>query len=52
MLRTPGPWLAVLVASLVMLPVLRWNALHDWSSFRFQLEHGLGQSGGRRGVAP
>ena len=42
LLRTPGPWLAVLAASLVMLPVLRWNALHDWSSFRFQLEHGLG----------
>jgi FtsH-binding integral membrane protein len=41
-LRTPGPWLAVLVAALVMLPVLRWNAQHDWSSFRFQLEHGLG----------
>jgi 4-amino-4-deoxy-L-arabinose transferase-like glycosyltransferase len=41
-LRTAGPWAAVLVASLVMWPVLYWNALHDWSSFRFQLEHGLG----------
>jgi len=42
LLRTPGPYAAVLLASLVLLPVLRWNALHDWSSFRFQLEHGLG----------
>jgi hypothetical protein len=25
-----------------MWPVLHWNALHEWSSFRFQLEHGLG----------
>lgn len=42
----PGPYLAVAAASLVMLPVLWWNAGHDWISFRFQLEHGLG-SGGR-----
>lgn len=38
----PGPWLAVAVASLVMLPVLWWNAQHDWIAFRFQLGHGLG----------
>jgi 4-amino-4-deoxy-L-arabinose transferase-like glycosyltransferase len=41
-LREPGPWLAVLVASLVMLPVLHWNRDHDWITFRFQLSHGLG----------
>ena len=52
LLRTPGPWLAVLVASLVMLPVLRWNALHDWSSFRFQLEHGLGNPVGGAAWTP
>ena len=39
---TPGPYLAVVVASLVMIPVLSWNAQHDWISFRFQLAHGLG----------
>lgn len=39
---TPGPYLAVVLASLVMVPVLRWNAQHDWASFRFQLAHGLG----------
>lgn len=41
-LREPGPWLAVGVASLVMVPVLLWNASHDWIAFRFQLGHGLG----------
>ena len=42
--RGPGPWLAVAVASLVMVPVLLWNAQHDWIAFRFQLGHGLGVS--------
>lgn len=41
-LRSPGPWLAVGLASLVMAPVLFWNAHHGWISFRFQLGHGLG----------
>ena len=40
--REPGPWIAVVVASLVMVPVLLWNAQHDWIAFRFQLGHGLG----------
>ena len=40
-LKRPGPWVAVALASLVMLPVLRWNAQHEWISFRFQLNHGL-----------
>ena len=37
-----GPYLAVLVAALVLVPTLWWNATHDWVSFRFQLGHGLG----------
>ncbi len=41
-LRKPGPYVAVFVASLVMLPVLLWNANHEWIAFRFQLGHGLG----------
>ncbi len=41
-LKQPGPYVAVLVASLVMLPVLQWNAQHEWIAFRFQLGHGLG----------
>lgn len=40
-LRTPGPWLAVLVAALLISPVLCWNATHDWISFRYQLGHGF-----------
>ncbi|MFM2139875.1 MAG: hypothetical protein RLZZ25_140 [Gemmatimonadota bacterium] len=41
-LRERGPWLAVGVASLVMVPVLLWNASHEWIAFRFQLGHGFG----------
>jgi hypothetical protein len=33
---------ACVLATLVFLPVLQWNAAHDWISFRFQLQHGLG----------
>jgi 4-amino-4-deoxy-L-arabinose transferase-like glycosyltransferase len=44
-LATAGPWLAVAVASLVMSPVLVWNAQHDWISFRFQFQHGFGADG-------
>ncbi|MBX3174314.1 MAG: glycosyltransferase family 39 protein [Gemmatimonadaceae bacterium] len=40
----PGPYLAVATASMVLLPVLLWNAQHDWISFRFQLAHGLGST--------
>lgn len=35
-LRSPYPWLALLIAVLVASPVLIWNAAHDWASFRFQ----------------
>ena len=40
--REPGPWIAVVVASLVLAPNLWWNAAHDWASFACQLGHGLG----------
>jgi len=43
---TPGPYVAVVLASVVMVPVLLWNAQHDWASFRFQLAHGLTPSRG------
>jgi 4-amino-4-deoxy-L-arabinose transferase-like glycosyltransferase len=35
-LRSPYPWLAALIAIALFLPVLIWNAGHDWASFRFQ----------------
>lgn len=40
--KRPGPYLAVAIASVVMLPVLHWNSQHEWIAFRFQLGHGLG----------
>jgi 4-amino-4-deoxy-L-arabinose transferase-like glycosyltransferase len=36
-LRSPYPYLAALIAVSLFLPVLIWNAEHDWASFRFQL---------------
>ena len=36
-LSSPYPWAAVLIAVVLFLPVLIWNAGHDWASFRFQL---------------
>jgi 4-amino-4-deoxy-L-arabinose transferase-like glycosyltransferase len=35
-LLTPYPWLAALIAVVLFLPVLVWNAGHDWATFRFQ----------------
>src|SRR5258705_7788716 len=35
-LLSPYPWLAALIAVVLFLPVLVWNAQHDWASFRFQ----------------
>ncbi len=32
----PQPWLGLLIAVLLFLPVLIWNAQNDWASFAFQ----------------
>jgi 4-amino-4-deoxy-L-arabinose transferase-like glycosyltransferase len=40
-LRESGPYVACVIAALVFLPVLIWNARHDWISFVFQVRHGL-----------
>ena len=45
-LREPGPYIGILVAIAVFLPVFVWNARHGWLSFTFQLQHGLSGSGG------
>jgi hypothetical protein len=37
-LSSPYPWLAALIALVMFSPVLYWNAIHDWASFRFQLD--------------
>ncbi len=36
-------YLALILALIVFSPVLIWNYQHDWSSFRFQLHHGIAQ---------
>jgi undecaprenyl-diphosphatase len=45
-----GPYVACLVAALVFLPVLMWNARHGWISMAYQLEHGLGEAITLRGA--
>jgi 4-amino-4-deoxy-L-arabinose transferase-like glycosyltransferase len=42
-LRTPQPYAAGLLAVLMFVPVIVWNAQHNWASFVFQ--------GGRAGVS-
>jgi 4-amino-4-deoxy-L-arabinose transferase-like glycosyltransferase len=42
LLRRAAPWLALLLAVVLVLPVFIWNAQHDWASFRYQLHHGAG----------
>jgi 4-amino-4-deoxy-L-arabinose transferase-like glycosyltransferase len=37
-LRSPCLWLGIVLAALVFSPVLYWNAVHDWASFRFQFD--------------
>lgn len=37
-LSSPYPWLAALIAVVIFSPVLYWNAIHDWASFRFQFD--------------
>jgi 4-amino-4-deoxy-L-arabinose transferase-like glycosyltransferase len=41
-LAEPGPYVATAISLLVFLPVVIWNARHEWASFAFQLQHGLG----------
>jgi hypothetical protein len=43
-----GAWLTALLGVLLFLPVVLWNATHDWVGFAFQLKHGLGGQGGWR----
>lgn len=45
-LADPGPYVACIVATLVFVPVLLWNARHGWISFAFQVHHGLGAPSG------
>jgi len=47
LLRERGFWLGALIAALGLVPVMGWNAAHDWASFRWQLAHATASLGGR-----
>lgn len=47
-LRRPGVWVFLAVTALGCMPIVVWNAGHDWLSVR----HALGQSGVGDGVKP
>lgn len=36
LLKTPAPYVTAATALLIVLPILAWNAQHDWISFKFQ----------------
>jgi 4-amino-4-deoxy-L-arabinose transferase-like glycosyltransferase len=37
-----GFWVAAIIALIVISPVLYWNWIHDWISFKYQIAHGSG----------
>lgn len=41
-ITTVGFWLAAICALLLITPVLYWNWINDWISFKYQLAHGSG----------
>jgi 4-amino-4-deoxy-L-arabinose transferase-like glycosyltransferase len=45
-LAEPGPYVACAIATLLFVPVLLWNAQHEWISFLFQIKHGLSKPEG------
>ena len=42
--REGGPWWASVIALTLFAPVVLWNYVHEWISFRFQLGHGFNPS--------
>lgn len=41
-LAQPQPWVAALVAAILISPVILWNAAHDWISLAYQFGHAKG----------
>jgi len=39
-LTSKGLWLATIIALIMIIPILYWNAIHDWASFIYQIDHG------------
>ena len=50
-LRTPWPYLGGLLALLVFLPNVLWNAGNDWLTMRFQFGHGFATDTGAGQIA-
>ena len=46
-----GFWLAMLIALVVISPVLYWNWINEWISFKYQIAHGSGGAWAWRRVA-
>jgi len=46
-----GFWLAAFIALLFITPVLYWNWINDWISFKYQIAHGGGSTWAWRRVA-
>ena len=46
-----GFWVAAVIALTVISPVLYWNWIHDWISFKYQIAHGSGGTWAWRRVA-
>ncbi len=47
LLLKPGPYITVIIAAIVFIPVIIWNIQHDWISFTFQ-----GVRGAAKGFFP
>jgi len=41
-LKSIKPYITLAISFIVFLPVVIWNAQHNWLSFSFQLQHGIG----------
>ena len=46
-----GFWMAAVIAFIVISPVLYWNWINDWISFKYQIAHGSGGTWAWRRVA-
>jgi hypothetical protein len=52
-LRQPGFWIACVIAAFFALPILIWNAQHDWVTFRHVgVQAGVDHSKGIRWIGP
>ena len=41
-LKQPGPWVAAVIAFILISPVLIWNMNSDWASLAYQFDRGVG----------